>query len=60
MFGTAVSILIPIYNRHVDVLLLGKKGDFSIMQIGIGSTKLDVLNKYDGMYFCGAISQKKM
>lgn len=48
-FDTAASILIPLYSRQSDVLFLGKKGDFSIQHIGIGSNKVDIFSKYEGM-----------
>lgn len=56
-FDAAVSILIPLYNRKNDLFLLGKKGDFTIHQIGIGTNQLHFFSKYEGTTMIFSFSQ---
>lgn len=56
-FDAAIGILIPLYEKQSDLLLLGKKGDNTIQQIGVGPNKLHYFSKYVGKYFimCTAV-----
>lgn len=51
MFDASIGILIPLYDKENDLLLLGKKGDNTIQQIGLGPDKLYFFSKYIGKYF---------
>lgn len=47
-FDAAVGILIPLLEKENDLLLLGKKGDNIIQQIGLEPNALSYYSKYVG------------
>lgn len=57
-FDSASGILIPEYERENDILLLGKKGDNTIQQIGLGENSLFLYSKFTGSYVY-QMNQKK-
>lgn len=50
-FDAAMGVLIPVYEKEKDILLLGKKGDNTIQQIGLGPTTLFFFSKFVGAHF---------
>lgn len=47
-FGCASGILIPIYDRSKDVLLMAAKSDVSIYHVGIRKDMLEIWSRYQG------------
>lgn len=47
-FAASMGILIPLYEKENDLLLLGNKGDSTIQQIGLGPNNVTYFSKYTG------------
>lgn len=47
-FGCASGILIPVYDRSKDVLLLAAKGDTSIYHVGVRNDIFETWYRYQG------------
>lgn len=50
-FDSAMGVLIPMYEKEKDILLVGRKGDNTIEQIGLGPSTTICLSKFIGVYF---------
>lgn len=48
VFELALGVLIPLYDSANETLFLGKKGDNSLLHVGIGATSLATFSKYTG------------
>lgn len=57
-FSSSNGVLIPVYDRSNDLLLLAAKSDNSIYQVGMAKNILEIWSRYQGKierYICSML-----